>query len=148
MSLHKQLEYNKGLFMYRVLNNEAQEYISNLYTYPPSRYSNSRKYQLSLPRPRLDIFQTSIALPCAFLWNNLPLSVRSCHSVISFFENFVYTLTQLHRTDCDRKMPGGGERERDTERDTHRETERQRQIFFRLIAIAVTGHLRPRFYTH
>ena len=23
MSLHKQLEYNKGLFMYRVLNNQA-----------------------------------------------------------------------------------------------------------------------------
>ena len=25
----------KGLFMYRVLNNEASEYISNLYTRPP-----------------------------------------------------------------------------------------------------------------
>ena len=27
MSLQKQLEYNKGLFMYRVLSNEAPEYI-------------------------------------------------------------------------------------------------------------------------
>ena len=42
MSLQKQLEYNKGLFMYRVLSNEAPEYISNLYTHTPSRYSNSR----------------------------------------------------------------------------------------------------------
>ena len=33
MSLQKQPEYNKGLFMYRVLNNEAPEYISNLYTH-------------------------------------------------------------------------------------------------------------------
>ena len=33
MSLQKQLEYNKGLFMYRVLNNEAPGYISNLYTH-------------------------------------------------------------------------------------------------------------------
>ena len=41
MSLQKKLEYNKGLFMYRVLNNEAPEYISNLYTHTPSRYSNS-----------------------------------------------------------------------------------------------------------
>ena len=32
-SLQKQLEYNKGLFMYRVLNNEAPEYLSNLYTH-------------------------------------------------------------------------------------------------------------------
>ena len=30
MSLHKQLEYSKGLFMYRILHNEAPEYISNL----------------------------------------------------------------------------------------------------------------------
>ena len=33
MSLQKQLEYNKGLFMYRVLRNEPPEYISNLYTH-------------------------------------------------------------------------------------------------------------------
>ena len=32
MNLQKQLEYNKGLFMYRVLSNEVPEYISNLYT--------------------------------------------------------------------------------------------------------------------
>ena len=61
MSLRKQFECNKGLFMYRVLSNEAPEYISNLYTYTPSRYSNSRNYHLSLPRPRIDIFKTSIS---------------------------------------------------------------------------------------
>ena len=33
MSLQKQLEYNKGLFMYSLLSNEAPEYISNLYTH-------------------------------------------------------------------------------------------------------------------
>ena len=36
MSLQKQLEYNKRLFMNRVLSNEAPEYISNLYTLLPS----------------------------------------------------------------------------------------------------------------
>ena len=77
MSLQKQLEYNKGLFMYRVLNNEALEYISNLYTHTPSRYSNSRNYHLSLPRPRIDIFKTSISSG-VYLWNNLPLTVRCC----------------------------------------------------------------------
>ena len=33
MSPQKQPECNKGLFMYKVLNNEAPEYISNLYTH-------------------------------------------------------------------------------------------------------------------
>ena len=78
MSLQKQLEYNKGLFMYRVLSNEAAEYISNLYTHTPSRYSSYRNYHLSLPRPRTDIFKTSISFSGAYLWNNLPLTVRSC----------------------------------------------------------------------
>ena len=41
MSLQKQLEYNKGLSMYWVLDNEAPEYISNLYTHTPSRYSRN-----------------------------------------------------------------------------------------------------------
>ena len=33
MSLQKQPEYNKGLFMYRILSNVVPEYISNLYTH-------------------------------------------------------------------------------------------------------------------
>ena len=35
MSLQNQLEYNKGLFMHRVLSNEAPEYISNRYIRTP-----------------------------------------------------------------------------------------------------------------
>ena len=84
MSLQKQLEYNKGWFMYRILCNEAPGYISNLYTHTPSRYSNSRNYHLSLSRPRIDIFKTSISFSGVYLWNNLPLTVRSCQSLISF----------------------------------------------------------------
>ena len=83
MSLQKQLEYNKCLFMYRVLSNEAPEYISNLYTHTPSCYSNSRNYQFSLSRPRIDIFKTSISFSGAYLWNSLPLTVRSCQSLSS-----------------------------------------------------------------
>ena len=67
MSLQKQPEYNNGLFLYRLLSNEAPEYRSNLYTHTPSRYSNSRNYHLSLPRPRIDIFKTSTSFSAAFL---------------------------------------------------------------------------------
>ena len=88
MSLQKQLEYNKGLFMYRVLGNEAPEYISNLYTHTLSHYSSSRNYHLSLPRPRTDLFKTSISFSGAYLWNNLPLTVRSCQSLSSFKRKF------------------------------------------------------------
>ena len=92
MSLQKQSEYNKGLFMYRVLSNEAPEYISNLFTHTPSRYCNSKNYQLSLPRPRIDIFKTSISFSGAYLWNNLPLTVRFCQSLSSFKRKLVADL--------------------------------------------------------
>ena len=70
--------------MYRALKNEVSEYISKLYTHPLSGYSSSRNYHLSLPRPRIDIFKTSISFSGAYLWNNLPLTVRSCQSLSSF----------------------------------------------------------------
>ena len=84
ISLQKPLEYNKGLFMHRVLSNESPGYISKLYTHTPSRYSNSRNYQLSLPRPRINIFKTGISFCGVYLLNNLPLTVRSCQSLSSF----------------------------------------------------------------
>ena len=89
MNLQKQLEYNKGLFMYRLLRNEAPEYISNLYTHTPSRYSNSRNYHLSLPRPRIDIFKTSISFSGAYLWNN----IHNRHSPTS--DSQILSVTQL-----------------------------------------------------
>ena len=85
MSLHLQVEYSKGLFMYKVLNNEAPEYISNLYTCSPLCYSSSRNYRLSLPRPTIDTSKTIMAFSDAFLWNSyLSLTTRSCNSLSSF----------------------------------------------------------------
>ena len=79
MSLQKQLEYKKGFFMYKVFNNEAPDFISNMYTHPPSRYSNSRNYQLRLPRPRIGIWkQVNFSL---VLFNGATYLCRPCQSV-------------------------------------------------------------------
>ena len=56
MNLHKQLEYNKGSFMYKILNKEPPEYISNLHKRLLLRYSDCRNHHHSLPRPRIGIF--------------------------------------------------------------------------------------------
>ena len=84
MSLQKQLEYNKGLFMYRfrLAMRPQSTYLTCTHTH--SRYSSSRNYHIGLPRPRIDIFtKTSISFSGAYLWNNLPLTVRSCQSLSS-----------------------------------------------------------------
>ena len=75
-------------------------------THIPSRYSNSRNYKLSLPTPRIDIFRTTKSFSGAFLCNNLDRqSDLVSHSAPSS-ENFVHTLKQLHRMDCDRILLG------------------------------------------
>ena len=60
-------------------------------------------------------------------------------------ENFMYTMKELHRMDCDRKLL---ERERETERERYRQTGRQTDWVFLLTAIAVAGHLMPTLYNH
>ena len=101
MSLQKQPEYNKGLFLYRVLNNEVPAYISNLYTHTPSHCSNSRNYQLSLPRSKIDVFKKKVYpslvlfYGTTYLWQWDLVS----HSAPSS-EDFVRTLKQLHGMDC------------------------------------------------
>ena len=97
-----------------------------------SRCSSCRNYQLRLPRPRIDIFKTSISFSGALLWNSLPLSVRSSSKI------FVHTLKQLHRINFDRilleretETETGTERQkdRDTDTDTDRQTDRQTMRF-------------------
>ena len=75
MSLQKQLEYNKVFFMYSLLSNKAPEY----------------NYHLSLPRPRIDIFKTSVSFSGAYLWNNLPLTVS-----LFCVENVMYQISLTH----------------------------------------------------
>ena len=41
LSLHKQLDYNNGVFMYRALTNNAPVYISSLYRAPHSSFRNN-----------------------------------------------------------------------------------------------------------
>ena len=78
-SLHKQLDYNKGVFMHRELTNNAPVYISSLYKTP---HSSSRNNYLQLPKPKIDLFKTSIAFSGALFWNSLLVHLRSCHSLI------------------------------------------------------------------
>ena len=86
MSLHKQLEYKLVCSYTRSLTMRPQS-LHLTCTHPPSRKTISRNHNnLWLPRPRIDIFQTSVAFSDAFLWNNLQLTVRSYNSVQSSFK--------------------------------------------------------------
>ena len=95
LNLHKQLDYNKGVFMYRALTNSAPVYISSLYKAP---HSSSRNNYLQLPKPRIDLFKTSMAFSGALFWNSLPVHLRSCHSISSFKRNLREHLNTTYKT--------------------------------------------------
>ena len=116
--------------MYRVLSNEAPVYISNMYTHTPSRCSSSRNYQLNLPRPMIVILKTSVSFSGAYLWNNLPLTVRSFQSLSSFKRKLRAHLEVV------------------TSDGVCHNTARESDWGFRVIAIAMNGNSRPILYTH
>ena len=77
LNLRQQLAYNKGIFMHKVLNNNSPNYLAQLFISHQSHYTNSRN-NIHVPRPRLDLFETSISFAGASLWNFLPQNIKSC----------------------------------------------------------------------
>ena len=74
--------------------------------------------------------QNNAAFSGAFLWNKLPLTVRSCHSLSFFSETFVYILKQLGWIVTKKLLgtEGGGERETEIETDRQRQRERELEL--------------------
>ena len=54
--------------------------LTQLFISHQSHDTNSRN-NLYVPRPRLDLFKTSISFAGASLWNSLPRNIKSCISV-------------------------------------------------------------------
>ena len=71
--------------MHKVLNNNSPNYLAQLFISHQSYYTNSRNnLYVPRPRPRLDLFKTSISFAGASLWNSLPQNIKSCISVRCF----------------------------------------------------------------
>ena len=107
MSLHKQLEYNKDLLLYRIINNEAPEYILTcirtlphslngsgpayltelLHVYTPSRTlrSSSDTHMLKIQQYKRKThgFRTFSCFG-PHIWNSLPQDLRHCSTLSSF----------------------------------------------------------------
>ena len=81
LPLNKHLEFNKIITVFKARNELAPDYIAKLLITSSSRY-NFSKYLL--PRTRIDMFKTSFSFSGAFLWNSLPLNIRSISSLSSF----------------------------------------------------------------
>ena len=82
--------------MHKVHNNNSPNYLAQLFISHQSHYTNSRN-NLYVPRPRLDLFKTSISFAGASLWNSLPQNIKSCISVRCFKRNLHRMFRMIHR---------------------------------------------------
>ena len=75
LNLQQKLAYNKGIFMHKVLKKNSPNCLAQLFISYQFYYTNSRNI-LYVPRPRLDLFQTSLSFAGASLWNSLPQNIN------------------------------------------------------------------------
>ena len=86
LNLPQHLAYNKGIFIKKVLNNNSQNYLPQLFTSHLPHYTYSRN-NLYVPRPSLELFKPSISFAGASFWNSLPQNIKSCISLPCFKRN-------------------------------------------------------------
>ena len=73
LPLHTWLKYNKGIYMQKIMAGNAPLSLTRLFPINSSREQN----KINIPRPRIDLFKSSLTFSGASLWNSLPLSVKS-----------------------------------------------------------------------
>ena len=75
LPLKTQLRFNKGVFIYKILNNNCPNYMNDFLQCSVSSFGLNSK-MLNLPRPRIDIFKHSLSFSGSQLWNFLPISLK------------------------------------------------------------------------
>ena len=92
LPLSQKLKHNKAVLMYRVHHDLVPQTLSARFKENPSRYSQN----LIVPKPRIDLFKTSLIYSGGSLWNSLPKTVKEKKSLKSFKEAFkLYLLKSL-----------------------------------------------------
>ena len=81
LPLNKQLQMNKAILTYKVINGISPSYLYPLCRKPPERYGS---VNLIAPFARIDLFQTSFSFSASVLWNSIPKNIRCKPSLQSF----------------------------------------------------------------
>ena len=72
LPLQKQLYFNKAVLMLKVNSRMTPSYITSLF-----RESNTRPNRYVLPKPRIDLFKTSLSFSGSSCWNSLPVAIKT-----------------------------------------------------------------------
>ena len=83
LPLSKHLLFNKGVIMFKVWNQTVPYYLSWLFTKMQTKYQTSRQ-NFKVPRPRIDIYKTSLLFSGPSFWNLLPCNLKYAASLSKY----------------------------------------------------------------
>ena len=84
LSLKSHLKYNKCILMHKILHGKCPLYLDKTITSTLRSSPNSRHMTLILPKPRIDLFKSSLQYSGAFCWNSLPKHLKEPFSTKTF----------------------------------------------------------------
>ena len=79
LPLQKQLYFNKTVLMFKMNRRMTPSYIISLFT-----ESNNRTNRYVLPKPRIDLYKTSLSFSGSACWNSLPVAIKTVGTIKSF----------------------------------------------------------------
>lgn len=89
LPFHSKCQFNKGVFMYKILNGLAPSYLCERFPVTQVR----KKETIHLPRPRTDLFMSSLTYSGGRLWNEIPEYIKTKSTLRSFkrcFNNYLF----------------------------------------------------------
>ena len=88
MSLKDRIEYHTCVMVYKALNNQAPEYISDLLNISTNNHTQQLRSEahnmLCVPRSHTSLYDKSFSISAPKSWNNLPSELRQLQTLGTF----------------------------------------------------------------
>ena len=98
LSFSESVFLQKAKVMYKVSNNIAPEYLTDLFKMRESNSNTtlnlrsvSNKHFL-IPKPKINLFKNSLSYSGALVWNSIPLDIKNSMTLNSFVQNCTFWL--------------------------------------------------------
>lgn len=93
MTFRDRIQYQKAILVYKILNNLAPSYLSNLFLHTCDTHSlNLRSVAtdlLHIPKPNTELYRKSFAYSGSKIWNSLPENARTSTSLDDFKHSYL-----------------------------------------------------------
>ena len=79
LPLKRQLDFNKALLMFKANRSMVPSHTTSLFN-----ECNNRTIRYILPKPRIDLYKTSLAFSGPSVWNTLPVGIKTVGTIGCF----------------------------------------------------------------